>query len=83
MFAKAGVASKPFQGIRIEVDTVVSFDEVLSRLRGLMGDASAQKVVPLAKEAVTQAEYVQKVEECGCRDLASTGAPCAGFSAIR
>jgi hypothetical protein len=36
MFAKAGVASKPFQGIRIEVDTVVSFDEVLSRLRRLM-----------------------------------------------
>jgi uncharacterized protein (DUF302 family) len=63
MSAKASVASTPFQGIRIEVDTLVSFDEVLSRLRGLMGDASAQEVVALAKEAITQAEYVQKVEE--------------------
>jgi hypothetical protein len=63
MSAEASVASKPFQGIRIEVDTSVSFDEVLSRLRRLMGDASAQEVVTLAKEATTQAEYVQKVEE--------------------
>jgi len=51
MSAEASVASKPFQGIRIEVDTLVSFDEVLSRLRRLMGDASAQEVVALAKEA--------------------------------
>jgi hypothetical protein len=63
MAAKASVATKPFQGIRIEVDTLVSFGEVLSRLRGLMGDASAPEVVALAKEAITQAEYVQKVEE--------------------
>jgi hypothetical protein len=45
MSAEASVASKPFQGIRIEVDTLVSFDEVLSRLRRLMGDASAQRAV--------------------------------------
>ena len=63
MSAKTSVASTSFQGIRIEVDTLVSVDEVLSRLRGLMGDASAQEVVALAKEAITQAEYVQKVEE--------------------
>ena len=63
MSAEASVASKPFQGIRIEVDTLVSFDEVLSRLRRLMGDASAQEVVALAKEAITEAEYVQKVQE--------------------
>jgi hypothetical protein len=63
MAAKASVAIKPFQGIRIEVDTLVSFGELLSRLRGLMGDASAAEVVALAKEAITQAEYVQKVEE--------------------
>jgi uncharacterized protein (DUF302 family) len=63
MSAEASVASKPFQGIRIEVDTLVSFDEVLSRLRRLMGDASVQEVVALAKEAITEAEYVQKVEE--------------------
>ena len=56
MSAKVSVASTPFQGIRIEVDTLVSFDEVLSRLRGLIGDASAQEVVALAKEAIIQAE---------------------------
>jgi hypothetical protein len=63
MAAKASVATNPFQGIWIEVDTLVSFGEVLSRLRGLMGDASVPEVVALAKEAITQAEYVQKVEE--------------------
>ncbi len=63
MAAKASVASRPFQGIRIEVDTSVPFDEVLRRLRGLMGDASVPAIVTLAKEARTQAEYVRKVEE--------------------
>ena len=48
MAAKASVATNPFQGIRIEVDTLVSFGEVLSRLRGLMGDASAPEVVALS-----------------------------------
>jgi hypothetical protein len=37
MQAKATVATKPFKGVRIEVGTSLSFDEVLSRLRGLMG----------------------------------------------
>ena len=63
MVAKASVTSKSFQGIRIEVDTSVPFDEVLRRLRGLMGDASVPAVVTLAKEVTTQAEYVRKVEE--------------------
>jgi hypothetical protein len=40
MAGKPIISTKPFQGIRIEVDTLVSFDEVLSRLRRLMGDAS-------------------------------------------
>lgn len=63
MAGKPIISTKPFQGIRIEVDTLVSFDEVLSRLRRLMGDASAPEVVALAKEAITEAEFVQKVEE--------------------
>ncbi|HTO79971.1 MAG TPA: DUF302 domain-containing protein [Methylocystis sp.] len=57
------VATKAFQGLRVEVETLVSFDEVLRRLRGLMGAASASEVVALAKEAMTEAEYVQKIEE--------------------
>ena len=63
MAAKASVATKAFQGIRIEVDTSVSFDEVLNRLRGLMGNTSVPQIVALAKEPITQAEYVQKVQE--------------------
>ena len=63
MAGKPIISTKPFQGIRIEVDTLVSFDEVLSRLRRLMGDARVPEVVALAKEAITEAEYAQKVEE--------------------
>src|ERR1700746_2867703 len=63
MAGKPIISTKPFQGIRIEVDTLASFDEVLSRLRRLMGDARVPEVVALAKEAMTEAEYAQKVEE--------------------
>jgi uncharacterized protein (DUF302 family) len=63
MAGKPIISSKPFQGVRIEVDTLVSLDEVLSRLRGLMGNASAPGFVALAKEAIRQADYIQKVEE--------------------
>src|SRR5258708_7973572 len=64
MARKAIISTKPFQGTRIEVDTTVSFDEVLSRLRRLMGDASVPEVVILAKEATTEAEFIQRVQEC-------------------
>ena len=57
------VTTKPFQGLRVEVETSVSFGEVLRRLRSLMGDASVPAVVALAKEANTEAEYVRKVQE--------------------
>jgi uncharacterized protein (DUF302 family) len=63
MAGKAIISTKPFQGIRIEVDTMVSFDQVLSRLRRLMGDASVPEVVTLAKEATTEAEFIQRVQE--------------------
>ena len=63
MAGKAIISTKPFQGMRIEVDTTVSFDEVLSRLRRLMGDASVPEVVTLAKEATTEAEFIQRVQE--------------------
>jgi hypothetical protein len=56
---KVIISIKPFQGIRIEVDTTVSFDEVLRRPRRLMGDASVPEIVTLAKEATTEAEFIQ------------------------
>jgi uncharacterized protein (DUF302 family) len=63
MAGKPIIATKPFQGLRIEVDTLVSFDEVLSRLRRLMGDARMPEFAALAKVAMTEAEFAQKVEE--------------------
>src|ERR1700741_3480239 len=63
MAGKPIISTKPFQGIRIEVDTLVSFDEVLSRLRRLMGDARMPEFAALAKVAMTEAEFAQKVEE--------------------
>jgi len=63
MARKPIISTKPFQGLRIEVDTLVSFGEVLSRLRKLMGDASVPEVVALAKVALNEAEFAQKVEE--------------------
>ena len=63
MVGQASVATKPFQGMRIEIDTLVSFDEVLSRLRRLMGNTSVPEIVALAKTTITQAEYVRKIEQ--------------------
>src|SRR5262249_14087336 len=63
MTRKPIISTKPFQGLRIEVDTLVSFDEVLSRLRRLMGDARVPEVVALAKVAMTESEFAQKFEE--------------------
>jgi uncharacterized protein (DUF302 family) len=63
MIRKTGIAAKPFEGIRIEVDTSTSFGEVLSRLRELMGNTNVPEVVALAKAATTETEYVQAVEE--------------------
>jgi uncharacterized protein (DUF302 family) len=60
---KASIVTEPIQGIRAEVDTTLSFDEVLNRLRRLLGSASVPEMLSLAKETATQPEYVQKVEE--------------------
>jgi uncharacterized protein (DUF302 family) len=60
---RASIVTKPFRGIRVEVDTPLSFDEVLNRLRRLMGNTSVPEIVALAKETDTQAEYVQQIEE--------------------
>jgi uncharacterized protein (DUF302 family) len=63
MAGKPIISTKPFQGLRIEVDTLVSFDEVLSRLRRLMGNARVPEVEALAKEAMSEAEFARKFEE--------------------
>jgi uncharacterized protein (DUF302 family) len=57
------VTTKPFQGLRVGVETSVPIGEVLSRLRRLMGDASVPEFAALVKEAANQAEFAEKVEE--------------------
>ena len=54
---------EPFTGVRIEVVTSVGFDEVLDRLRTLMGRASPAEIVSLAQTPISEAEFVRTVEE--------------------
>jgi uncharacterized protein (DUF302 family) len=53
----------PFNGVRTVITTLVSFDEVLARLRDQMGRASVQEIVALAKMPMTRAEYVRELKE--------------------
>jgi uncharacterized protein (DUF302 family) len=57
------VANRAFSGVRTEVSTPISFEDVLKRLRRAMGSTSVPDIVALAKEPLTQAEYVRQVEE--------------------
>ena len=57
------VEHKPFNGVRIEVATSVGFDEVLTRLRSLMGHVNPSEIVALAQANTTEAEFVRVVQE--------------------
>lgn len=59
----AEVTPKPFTGVRIEVATSVGFDEVLERLRALMGRVNAAEIVNLARSDISEAEFAQTVAE--------------------
>lgn len=63
MKERSNAATIPFNGIRVEVTTPLSFDEVLSRLRSLMGRTSVPQVVALAQEPISEVEYIRQVEE--------------------
>jgi uncharacterized protein (DUF302 family) len=63
MKEKTNTTTRPFHGLRVEISTPPSFDEVLSRLRSLMGSASVPQVVALAQESISEAEYIREVEE--------------------
>jgi uncharacterized protein (DUF302 family) len=57
------IEHKPFNGVRIEVTTSIGFDDVLTRLRSLMGRASTSEIVTLAQTDITEAEFVRTVQE--------------------
>ncbi len=57
------LTTREFTGVRVMVDIPLSFDEVLKRLRNLVGRASAPELVELAQNAVRQSDYERAVEE--------------------
>jgi uncharacterized protein (DUF302 family) len=63
MNENAVAVTKAFKGVRIEVDTAFSFDDVLGRIRGLMGTTNVPDIVALAQEPISRDEYTRQVEE--------------------
>lgn len=57
------VEHKSFPGVRTEVASSVGFDEVLTRLRALMGCVNPSEIVALAQSAIPEAEFVRVVQE--------------------
>jgi uncharacterized protein (DUF302 family) len=57
------VEQKPFKGVRTEVTSSVGFDEVLTRLRSLMGRVNPAEIVTLAQSGISEAEFVRVVQE--------------------
>jgi len=57
------VHTKPFAGARMEVVTSIGFDEVLVRLRSLMGRANVSEIVRLAQTSISEPEFVRVVQE--------------------
>jgi uncharacterized protein (DUF302 family) len=60
---KRNVNPKPFAGVRIEVTTSVGFDDVLDRLRALMGRVNPAEIVKLAQTNIPEADFVRMIEE--------------------
>ena len=57
----AHAATKEFKCMRVQVATLLSFDEVLGRLRALMGKASIPDLARLATQALCEEEYAREV----------------------
>ncbi len=49
--------------MRVEVTTPLSYDEVLKRLRNLVGHGSASDIAAVAKNAASEADYAREVEK--------------------
>jgi hypothetical protein len=63
MTAHTSAKSKEFTGVRMQVETPLSFDEVLGRLRSLTGHASIGEIVEVAQKARGEADYAREVEK--------------------
>jgi uncharacterized protein (DUF302 family) len=56
-----GVNFRPFTGVRIVVDTPLSFDEVSRRLKAEMGNGNIPEILALAKTVRTESEFADEV----------------------
>jgi uncharacterized protein (DUF302 family) len=63
MFDHVSVSELAFDGVRVETETTVSFDEVINRLHRLCGNSSIPKLVSLAKNNLSEAQYIEEVEK--------------------
>jgi hypothetical protein len=62
MTSQVTATQKPFSGVRIQVNTTRSLDEVTASLRALMGRADGTRFAAVAQETNSEAEYVREVE---------------------
>ena len=63
MKAQAKMETKPFTGKRIVVRTPRGVDDVLNRLRSVMGATTVPDVQALAKLQLSEAEFARQIEE--------------------
>jgi uncharacterized protein (DUF302 family) len=61
MHSAAKTRNLPFEGIRTEVTTARSFDDVTARLHELCGHSSIQQLVDLAAKGHSEEQYVAEV----------------------
>jgi uncharacterized protein (DUF302 family) len=59
----SSTVTREFTGQRIQVDTLLSFEEVRSRLGNLLGHTSIPEINALAKAARSETDYVREVEK--------------------
>jgi uncharacterized protein (DUF302 family) len=57
----AQAIAKEFKGVRVQVSTSLPFDEVLARLRALMGNTSIPDLLRLATQTTSQEGYASEV----------------------
>jgi hypothetical protein len=60
---QAKIEAKPFNGVRIVIHSNRTYDDVVNRLRSLMGSVTVGQVEALAKEPITEAEFTRQVED--------------------
>src|SRR5271170_4833503 len=62
MIPKTSAKTNEFTGIRLLVETPLSFDEVLGRLRSLTGQATINEIIAAAQKSGSEADYVREME---------------------